>query len=129
MTQAQASKSYSIRLGLFLGLYAVGLCAAVWAHAQGRLAPPLDWIAAVALSLPIGGICWALMRFVRDSDEWHRALLVKRMALATMLVMFLATVAGFLERFADVPAPEMFLVFPAWCFALAFANLLVKDSK
>jgi hypothetical protein len=72
--------------------------------------PPLWSRASVALltALPIVAVFWFLYRYVRETDEFTRALQLESIAIGAFITVSLGVAWGFLELFAVVP--------PAWAF-------------
>jgi hypothetical protein len=82
---------------------------------------------AVAASLPVLGIFASWGRYLSDErDEYHQALTLRRIAIATNATMGTAVVWGFLQAFGVMPLMETYWVAFVWvvlqgafgCFAV-----------
>ena len=93
----------------------------------GGSAPPrglLLYAAAVAPAVPLLAAIWAIGRFLVElEDEYQRALLIEAVLWATGLTLAITTVWGFLQVYADAPAPPLFFVFILFCAALGVAQI------
>lgn len=77
-----------------------GLCALGWLWAMGRLLIELD-------------------------DEYLRMLEVRKFLIATGATLAITSVWGVLELYSpEVPKLAVFYVFPIWCIALSFGQLV-----
>jgi hypothetical protein len=85
-------------------------------------------VAAVTPALPIGGVIYALMRYLSaEPDEYQRLLMTRAVLIATGLTFFVLTAWGFLELYiAQTPHfPVAFAMTPFWLF-FGFANWWVR---
>lgn len=115
-----AGRRYVVRtLAFMTGYVAVLLFAksGAWDDVDGTAA---GWGLAAAVSAPILGQIWTTLAFMRDSDEFVRALIAKQFILAAGLSMAVATFWGFGETFAAAPHVEGWFIYPLFwaCFAL-----------
>ena len=79
-------------------------------------------------SSSIAGIMWSLLKFMRDSDEFVRALTAKRIVIALAITQVLCTVWGFLEVYAGASHQEMYLVFPIFWLTFVGVTAFVRSS-
>jgi hypothetical protein len=91
----------------------------VWARA----------IAAVTPALPIGGVIYALLKYLKtEHDEYQRMLMTRAVLWAMGFAFFVLTAWGFLELYLDVPHfPVAFAMTPFW-LAFGAANWWVRRS-
>jgi hypothetical protein len=125
--QMPPKRAYRAQLLSFLGAYVILL--AVAERGAAGLSPATAYFIAVAPALPVGGMVWAMLRYIARSDEYIRALTAKRFIVASGLVYAAATAWGFLELYASVPDFPLYLIFPVLCGALGLTSLLVRTSK
>ena len=125
--QMPPRQAYKVQLLLFMVSYALLLVVAE--RTEGRFSPATSYLAAVAPALPIGGVVWAMLRFIGRSDEFVRALTAKRFIVASGAVYALATAWGFLELYAGVPGFPLYLIFPVFCGVLGVVGLFIKTSR
>jgi hypothetical protein len=107
-----AAKAY-VRALAFWGTVYVALVVALSSARNAHwLIEPWNWIAAWTPAIPIAGVMWALLAYMRDSDEFVRALTAKRLVVALLVTQVLCSVWGFLEVYAGAPHVELYLVVP-----------------
>lgn len=123
-TQTTAGKIYTKSIILWMSLYAVGLFASVWFIKNFAPALPIKYALAFAPALPIGGSILAILRLMRDSDEYIRAIYADRFILTTGVLLFICTVWGFMQNFADAPKIELWLVYPIFWATFGFVSCL-----
>jgi hypothetical protein len=126
-TPGPVLRAYNRRIAIALALYTVVALIAFTNY--DRLAPgsALMWLAALAPTVPLLGMIWALFRYVTDeTDEFlrHQAVMAALVGLALVLVV--ATLWGFLETFGLVPHVWNWWVFPGWAIGLAIGQLWMK---
>ena len=95
-----------------------------WRHITG----PALYVLAVLPSLPIGGVVWAALRLMAESDEFVRALLAKRFVIAAGITFFLSAAWGFLESYAHAPHVPMWMVFPGFWAAFGLVSPFVRTT-
>jgi hypothetical protein len=105
-----------IRRTLWLLLaYAVLLPPLVWIQAHRHVSHLVSILMATAASLPLLGIFASWGRYVSDErDEYHRALTLRRIAVATNATMGAAVVWGFLQAFGVMPLFEAYWLPLLW---------------
>jgi hypothetical protein len=112
--QTSAGKTYSKSMALWMSLYVVGLFGSIWIIQTYNPALMVKYALALAPALPIGGSIVAIMRFMRDSDEYIRAVHAERFILTTGIVLFGCTVWGFMQNFADAPKIDLWIIYPVF---------------
>jgi hypothetical protein len=85
-------------------------------------------IAAVTPAIPIGGVIYALMRYLAtEPDEYQRLLMTRAVLIATGVTFFVLTAWGFLELYIEQTPhfPVAFAMTPFW-LVFGFANWWVR---
>jgi hypothetical protein len=122
-----AGMAYNRRMLPLAAGYVVVLLGAILLHERLHVEGPALYAVAVLPALPLIGIVWALGRFlIEETDEYQRALAVRKMLVATGFLLVVATIWGFLEEFglaAHLPAYWCFIV---WCFGLGVGAAWTK---
>ncbi|HMJ92661.1 MAG TPA: hypothetical protein VK472_01035 [Allosphingosinicella sp.] len=110
-----AQRRYNKRvLGLSL-LYALLLVAAIMVFKQAHPAGPLAWLLAILPALPIIGIVAAMGRYlVEESDEYLRAMEVRKSLIATGFMLTVTTGWGFLQSFDLLPHADFYWATIIW---------------
>lgn len=85
---------------------------------------PLVIALALLPGLALIGWVWAMARLLIElNDEYLRMLEVRKVLVATGLVLAVTGAWGLVELFADVPRLPVFFVFPIWCLGLVAGQL------
>ena len=92
--------------------------------------PNFEGLAGAALAalpaLPIGGVIWAMGRYLdEEQDEFLRLKQVRAMMLAFGVTLFVCTAWGFAAQYAGVWALPLYLVFPLFCGAWGVSSAYV----
>jgi hypothetical protein len=124
-----ADREYNLSMAGWMTAYVLLLTGASWAHSHHWLTGPWIYVAAVAPSLPIGGVMVAVLRLLGRSDEFVRAVLIRRFVAATSLMLFGCTAYGFLEIYADLPHAPLYLAFAAFWAAFAVVSPFIRSSR
>lgn len=108
-----AHRRYIVRTMAFTLPY-VGLCVAMMTTDafEGVMGRPTAWLLAAAVAAPVIGQIWAVLSFMRESDEFVRGVTVKQFIVAAGLALAVATFWGFGESFAGAPHIETWLIVP-----------------
>src|SRR3569833_537908 len=95
-----AQRAHTRRIA-WLGLaYLVFLPPFVWIRAHTAVAGYIPLLMAVAASLPVLGMFASWGRYLSEErDEYHQAVILRRIAIATNATMGAAVVWGFLQAF------------------------------
>jgi hypothetical protein len=92
-------------------VYVVILPPLVWLRAHREVSEAMALAMAIAASLPVLGMFASWGRYLSDErDEYHQAMILKRIAIATNATMGTAVVWGFLQAFGTMPLVEAYLV-------------------
>src|SRR4051812_47794703 len=94
-------RQYHIRTYLFMGGYTAVNLAAIFG-AFDNVRPRGALALALVVSAPLAGQIWAMLAYMRASDEFVRGLMAKRFIVASGLAMALFSAWGFMETYAHV---------------------------
>jgi hypothetical protein len=110
-----AQRAHTKRIIWLLVAYAIILPPLVWVRANTAVAGFIPTLMAIAASIPVLGIFASWGRYVSDErDEYHQALALKRIAVATNATMGAAVVWGFLQAFGAMPLVEAYWIPFVW---------------
>ena len=110
-----AQKAHTKRIMWLLLAYVIVLPPLVWVRANTAVAGYIPTLMAIVASIPVLGIFASWGRYVSDErDEYHQALTLKRIAVATNVTMGAAVVWGFLQAFGAMPLVEAYWVPFVW---------------
>jgi undecaprenyl pyrophosphate phosphatase UppP len=110
-----AQRAHTRRTLWLLLAYAVVLPPLVWLRAHRHISDGLSLVMAIVASLPILGLFASWGRYLSDErDEYHQALTLRRIAVATNATMGAAVVWGFLQAFGVMPLVEAYWVPFVW---------------
>jgi hypothetical protein len=122
-----AATAYSRRIVPLSAAYVIVLMLAIAAHDRFHVSGPTLYAIAVLPALPLIGVVWALARFlIEETDEYQRALAVRKMLVATGFLLVAATIWGFLEDFGLVPHLPAYWAFIVWCIGLGIGAIANK---
>jgi hypothetical protein len=113
---------------LFMGVYVAINLAAIdglfeQLHRAGQVALALGVAAPVACQI------WAVIAWMRDSDEFFRAMTAKRFILATGLAIAIASAWGFQELYAHAPHISAAMVYPLFWAAFGLVTPFVRSTR
>ena len=121
------NKKYLIRAALFIsGYVAVNLAAITGAF--DTLKSPATWAFALVVAAPVIGHLWAFLVWMRDSDEFVRALAGKRFIVATGVVFAIASVWGFMELYAKAPHVSAAMLYPLFWAVFGTVSPLIRTT-
>jgi hypothetical protein len=110
-----AQRAHTRRVLLLLLAYAVILPPLVWLRAHRHVSDLVALLMAIGASLPVLGMFASWGRYLSDErDEYHQALTLKRIAIATNATMGAAVVWGFLQAFGVMPLIEAYWIPTIW---------------
>lgn len=110
-----AQRAHIRRTMWLLLAYAVILPPLIWLRAHRHISDLLLMVMAAAASLPVLGIFASWGRYLSDErDEYHQALTLRRIAVATNATMGAAVVWGFLQAFGVMPLIEVYWIPFVW---------------
>ena len=115
----EAAMAYNRRMLPLAAAYIVVLLGAILMHERLHVSGPALYVIAILPALPLIGVVWALGRFlIEETDEYQRALAVRKMLVATGFMLVVATIWGFLEEFGLVAHLPAYWCFIVWCIGL-----------
>jgi Kef-type K+ transport system membrane component KefB len=120
-----AQRRYNKRvIGLSL-LYALLLVAAIMVFKRMHPSGPLAWLLAILPALPIMAIVAAMGRYlVEESDEYLRAMEVRKSLIATGFMLTVTTGWGFLQSFELLPHVDFYWATIIWFGGLGVGGCL-----
>ena len=117
--ETAAGLAYNRRMLPLAAAYVVVLLGVILMHDRLHVSGPALYLIAILPALPLIGVVWALGRFlIEETDEYQRALAVRKMLVATGFLLVVATIWGFLEEFGLVAHLPAYWCFIVWCFGL-----------
>ena len=130
VSPASPVRAYTVSVFCWMLVYVATIFGAALALRQGVVpAGPLRYLVAAAPSVPIAGIILAAGRYLRDSDEYIRALFGRRIVVGAGLTFMLTSTWGFMEALIGVPHIELYWVFPLFCVLYQLSALFVRDAR
>ena len=135
MTQMEMSRTQSpdgrYRKGTLwaMGYYVLAICAAVYVSDRELLSGIWLYMLVTQPAAAIAIQLFVTLRYLREADEYVRALLAKRLIVASMLTFAIFTCWGFLETFAGVVHLPGWLSYATMWFCFGLSSLFIKDSK
>lgn len=124
-----AGRRYVIRTMAFMGGYVAVMLATIGGAFDTIQNTPAAWVLALAVSAPIAGQIWSTLSFMRDSDEFVRAVTAKQFIIAAGAAMVLFSAWGFGESFAGAPHAEGWLIYPLFWAIFGCVAPLVRSSN
>ena len=122
-----AGMAYNRRMLPLAAAYVVVMLGVIVLHDRLQVQGPALYAIAVLPALPLIGVIWALGRFlIEETDEYQRALMVRKMLVATGFLLVVTAVWGFLEQFALVPHLPAYWCFILWCIGLGAGTVWTK---
>ena len=110
-----AQRAHTKRVLWLLLAYAIVLPPLVWVRAHTAVSGYIPLLMAIVASLPVLGMFASWGRYLSDErDEYHQALTLKRIAIATNATMGAAVVWGFLQAFGAMPLVEAYWIPFVW---------------
>ncbi len=111
----QANQRYKALFLPAMLLYCTSIVGGVfWVHATGPDNLPVRIASGLGAGIPLVVAIWALMRFVRETDEYSRQMSLQALAFAGGVTASLAALVGFLQMYHVVP------MFPAFWFVIIY---------
>lgn len=122
-----AGLAYNRRMLPLAAAYVVVLLGAILLHQRYHVEGVALYVIAVLPALPLIGIVWALGRFlIEETDEYQRALAVRKMLVASGFLLVVATIWGFLEEFGLARHLPAYWCFIVWSFGLGVGSVWNK---
>lgn len=116
--RSPAAMNYQKRFWPFMAAYVLAVAAiSGWLGWEPQLGGALGVLIAALPALPIGGVLWAMGRYLdEEQDEFLRMKQVRSMLIAFGVTMFVCTLWGFISQYADIWSLPLYMVFPLFCF-------------
>jgi hypothetical protein len=125
-----AQRAHTRRIMWLLLAYAIVLPPLVWLHATRHVSTTLSVVMAMGASVPVLGMFASWGRYLSDErDEYHQALTLRRIAIATNATMGAAVVWGFLQAFGAMPLIETYWVPFVWVVFQGIAGCIAAFSR
>ena len=124
-----ALASYNRRFMLWTFGYMAVLTISITAYQRVDLTEPAMWLAGLLPAIPVCGMIWTMLRYLREEkDEYLRLRATNAGLIGTGLLLALATPWGFLEMFGMVPHVPAWAAFPIWAIGMGIGQVL-QDRK
>ena len=105
-------------------VYMVTLTIGITLHQKSGLSGGIMWFAGILPSLPVLGLIWTMLRYMREEeDEYLRARAANAGLIGTGLLLAIATVWGFLEMFGLLPHIPSWAAVPVWAIGMGMGQL------
>jgi len=124
-----AGRRYAFRTMAFMGGYVAVMLATIGGAFDTIQNTPAAWALAATVSAPIAGQIWATLSFMRDSDEFVRAVTAKQFIVAAGVAMALFSAWGFGESFAGAPHAEGWLIYPLFWAIFGCVAPVIRSSN
>lgn len=124
-----AGRRYRWRTTASMSVYVLVNAAAIFGAFDRLSGTPLAWLVAAGAAIPIGIQIHALLVYLRDSDEFVRALTAKHFIIAAGGAMALFSAWGFGESYAAAPHAPGWLIYPLFWLAFGAASAFVRTSR
>jgi hypothetical protein len=120
-----------IRRTLWLLLaYAVVLPPLIWLRVHRHMSDLLLMLMAAVAALPVLGMFASWGRYLSDErDEYHQAMTLRRIAIATNATMGAAVVWGFLQAFGVMPLVEAYWIPFVWVIIQGTSGCIAIISR
>lgn len=116
-----ASRRYLMVFWPLMALYVITLFAGVYFVDEDTSPLYLRAGLAVAVALPLFGVLWAMLRQVRETDEYTRLRQLQALAEGGAITTGAIFLIGFLEIFNVISDVPLFLFGPFFFFAFGLA--------
>ncbi len=120
-----ATKRYLKRFIPTMGLYVVLLPLSIWLYRHTQPNAAEVYFLALGPAAPILAVIAIVGAYLKEADEFHRAILTQGMLWGLAMTLAITTVWGFLEMYGRAPHQEAYLVFPLFCAASGLAMPIV----
>jgi hypothetical protein len=129
-TPAAAMRAYAAGIAFWMVAYAAILVGVILAIQQGLVPPgPIRYAVALAPSVPIAGVIFVAARYLREADEYLRAMMARRILWASGATFVLTTAWGFLEELAGAPHIALYWVFTVFGAFVGLSALFVRSAR
>jgi hypothetical protein len=125
-----AQRAHIRRVLWLMLVYAIVIPPLVWMRATSHIIDALLLIMGIVASVPVLGMLASWGRYLSDErDEYHQALSLRRIAIATNATMGAAVVWGFLQAFGVMPLVEAYWIPFAWVVMQGVSALVAVLSR
>lgn len=127
-TATPAASKFGAAMGVWMAIYCFDIALISWVLDIEAWPVWARAIAAISPAIPIGGVIYALLEYVKtEPDEYQRLLITRAVLIATGLTFFVLTAWGFLELYIETTPrfPVAFAMTPFWLF-FGIANWWVR---
>lgn len=124
-----ASRQYVIRTMAFMSGYVAVNVAAIFGAFDTLHGKPAAWLLAAVVAAPVAGQIWATLRFMRDSDEFVRAVTAKQFIVSAGAAMALFSAWGFAEAYAGAPHAQGWLIYPLFWAIFGCVAPVIRSSN
>jgi len=124
-----AGRRYVIRTMAFMGGYVAVMLATIGGAFDTIQNTPAAWALALTVAAPIAGQIWATLSFMRDSDEFVRAVTAKQFIVAAGVAMAAFSAWGFGESFAGAPHVEGWMIYPLFWAVFGCVSPFIRSSN
>jgi len=126
---APAGRRYVIRTMAFMGGYVAVMLATIGGAFDAIQNTPAAWALALTVAAPIAGQIWATLSFMRDSDEFVRAVTAKQFIVAAGVAMAAFSAWGSGESFAGAPHAEGWMIYPLFWAVFGCVSPFIRSSN
>jgi hypothetical protein len=113
-TYKEANNRYRLIFSPAMLAYAIAIIGGELFDVNGAVNPVVRTVAGLAAAIPLVIAIWALLRFVRETDDFNRQMNLQSLAFAGGVTASLAALIGFLQMYDVVP------IFPAFWFVVIY---------
>ncbi|MFK0300082.1 hypothetical protein ACIQTU_12795 [Brevundimonas sp. NPDC090276] len=124
-----AGRRYVIRTMAFMAGYVAVMLATIGGAFDTIQGKPAAWVLALAVAAPIAGQIWATLSFMRDSDEFVRAVTAKQFIVSAGVAMAAFSAWGFGESFAGAPHAEGWMIYPLFWAVFGCVSPFIRSSN
>ena len=124
-----AGRRYVIRTMAFMGGYVAVMLATIGGAFDAIQNTPAAWALALTVAAPIAGQIWATLSFMRDSDEFVRAVTAKQFIVSAGVAMAAFSAWGFGESFAGAPHAEGWMIYPLFWAVFGCISPFIRSSN
>jgi putative oxidoreductase len=125
---ARVRRQYVVRSLLFMSVYVAINQAAIFGTFDNNASPLGALALALIVSAPVAGHIWAVLAYMRDSDEFMRAWMAKRFIVASGISMALSCTWGFMESYAHAWHAPGYFNYVLFCMAYGPTRLFIRTS-
>lgn len=124
-----ANRRYHYAFWPLMGVYVVGIFVASFYIDEDTAPLWLKITGALAVALPVIGVLWAILRQVRETDEYTRLRQLTALAQGGAITAGIAFIAGFLQIFGALPEFSAFWFGPLFFLAYGLSACVLHVGK